>query len=163
MAETAKNGKKYALLIMGALVGVALLIFGGGLDIGSGGKEGQIDAAEHGSAEEYAKMLEARVAEICSQVKGAGEVSVFVSLKGGYRTVYAYDAQSGSYGYKSEIVMSGSGSDKQAVITAYENPEIAGVGIVCRGAADDGVKNRIISLVAAALNVSTNKIFVAVG
>ncbi len=164
MAENKNSKQKYTLVIIGAAVGLLLLIFGGSLDfLGNEDKEDTDTALEHGSAEEYADMLEARISEICSGVKGAGEVRVFVSLKGGYRTVYAYDAQSSGSGYKSEIVMSGGGSDKNAVVCAYENPEIAGVGIVCEGASDEAVKNRIISLVAASLDVSTNKIFVAVG
>ena len=75
--------------------------------------------------------------------------------------MYAVDSQSGSSGYKNEIVMSGSGSDKKAVITAYENPEIAGVGIVCEGADNAEVRSQLISLVSAALNISTNKIYIA--
>ncbi len=164
MTENKSKNQKYTLVIIGGLVGLLLLIFGGSLDIKkSADSDTDLKYSEHGSAEEYADMLETRIGEICSGVKGAGSVSVFVSLKGGYRTVYAYDAQSGNSGYKSEVVMSGSGSDKSAVVCAYENPEIAGVGIVCEGASDEIVKNRIISLVAASLNISANKIFVAVG
>ena len=94
-------------------------------------------------------------------VRGVGEVSVLVSLKGGYRTVYAFDTQSSSSGYKSEIVLSGGGSDKSAIVCAYENPEIAGIGVVCDGGDDAYVRQQIISLVSAALDVSSNKIFVA--
>ena len=112
-------------------------------------------------AELYARTLEKRVSELCSTVKGAGEVTVLVSLKGGYRTVYAVDSQATSGGYKSEVVMSGSGSDRGAVITSYENPQIGGVGIVCKGATDAEVRSQIISLVSAALDISTNKIYVA--
>ncbi len=164
MAQSRKGKQKYILVFLGGALGLLLLAFGGGMDMSNSKRDKETDIyAEHGTADSYAQMLEERVSEICASVKGAGKVSVFVSLKGGYRTVYAYDAQSNSSGYKSEIVMSGSGSDKKAVVSAYQNPEIAGVGIVCEGANDDMVKNRIISLVAASLDISTNKIFVAVG
>ena len=154
--------QKFILIILAGVLGVVLLVFGGSMDAS---KTTDADTDEndsyYGDADAYAAMLEARVADICSGVKGAGKVSVFVSLKGGYRTVYAVDSQSGSSGYKNEIVMSGSGSDKKAVVTAYENPEIAGVGIVCEGAGSVEVRSQIISLVSAALDVSTNKIYVA--
>ncbi len=166
MSENARKSQnkwhKFILIILGGALGVVLLIFGSGMD---SSKEADADTSQsdsyYGDADAYAAMLESRVADICSGVKGAGKVSVFVSLKGGYRTVYAVDSQSGSSGYKNEIVMSGSGSDKKAVITAYENPEIAGVGIVCEGAGSAEVRSQIISLVSAALDISTNKIYVA--
>lgn len=155
-----KSWRKIILIAVGGGLGIALLLLGGGFGRG-GGEDTSAAALQTDGADAYAEMLEGRVAEICSSVSGAGRVSVFVSLKGGYRTVYAIDSQSNASGYKNEIVMSGSGSGKEAVVTAYENPEIAGVGIVCTGGDDPRVQREIISLVSAALGISSNKIFVA--
>ena len=152
------------IILLGAcgVLGIFLLLFGS-----DGSGEPKNDSAsvyesQEYDARKYAEQLEERVRELCARVDGVGEVSVLVSLKGGYRTVYAFDTQSNSSGYKSEIVFSGSGSDKNAIICAYENPEIAGVGIVCDGGSDAYIRQQIISLVSAALDISTNKIFVAV-
>lgn len=157
------KGKWQKIILLGACgaLGIFLVLFGS-----SDGGEPKNDSvsvyeSQEYDAERYAEGLEARVRELCSRVSGVGEVSVLVSLKGGYRTVYAFDTQSGSSGYKSEIVLSGSGSDKSAIVCAYENPEISGIGIVCDGGADAYIRQQIISLVSAALDVSTNKIFVA--
>ena len=155
-----KSWRKIILIALGGGLGIALLLLGGGFGR-SGGEDTATAVLPTDSADAYAEMLENRVAEICSGVSGAGRVSVFVSLKGGYRTVYAIDSQSSASGYKNEIVMSGSGSGKEAVVTAYENPEIAGVGIVCTGGSDPHVQKEVISLVSAALGISSNKIFVA--
>ena len=153
--------QKFIIVFLGGGLGIILLLFGGGFGSSDKSESESVQTAQTSqSAEAYADMLESRVSSLCSQVKGAGRVTVFVSLKGGYRTVYAMDSQSSSSGYKSEIVMSGSGSDKRAVVTAYENPEIAGVGIVCDGGGSAVVRQEMISLVSAALNISTNKIFV---
>ena len=156
--------QKIVFVLLGGGLGVLLLLFGGGI---YGGKESDdeqgISPSVYDDANAYAQTLERRVADICSSVEGAGEVKVFVSLKGGYRTVYAVDSQSNSTGYKNEIVMSGSGSDKSAVICAYENPEIAGVGIVCSGAQNAQTREKLVCLVSSALNIGTNKIFVTVG
>lgn len=167
MAKNDKNDsvnknkwQRMILLCACGALGVFLLLYGS-----SSGKDERSDAAAYGiqeyDAEKYAENLEERVRELCSGVSGAGQVSVFVSLKGGYRTVYAFDTQSSASGYKSEIVLSGSGADKSAIVCAYENPEIAGIGVVCQGGNDAHVRQQIISLVAAALDISTNKIFVA--
>ena len=155
-----KRWYKFIIIAVGGGLGILLLLLGSGF-----GRSENADVSANvlptEGADAYAKMLEGRIAEICSGVSGAGQVSVFVSLKGGYRTVYAIDSQSNASGYKNEIVMSGSGSGKEAVVTAYENPEIAGVGIVCAGGDSPRVQEQIISLVSASLGISTNKIFVA--
>lgn len=163
--EKINLSKRHKLVLAVACggLGVLLLLLGGYSE--GREKDGEYAGASalQCEAEEYARQIEARVSALCGKVCGAGEVSVFVSLKGGYRTVYAFDTQSTSSGYKSEIVMSGSGSDKGAVVTAYENPEIAGIGVVCEGGDDAFVRQQIISLIAASLGIGTNKIFVASG
>lgn len=153
--------QKMILLCACGALGIFLILFGSADDADDKKSTDSVDAVQEYSAEKYAENLEVRVRELCSRVSGAGEVSVFVSLRGGYKTVYAFDTQSSSSGYKSEIVLSGSGSDKNAIVCAYENPEIAGIGVVCEGGDDAFVRQQIISLVSAALDVSTHKIFVA--
>lgn len=154
---------KIALAVICGGLGVLLLVLGGYSEGREEDGKSAGTAAVECDAEEYARQTEARVSALCAKVAGAGDVSVFVSLKGGYRTVYAFDTQSTSSGYKSEIVMSGSGADKGAVVSAYENPEIAGIGVVCEGGDDAQVREQIISLIAASLGIGTNKIFVAAG
>ncbi len=152
--------QRILLIALAGVLGVALIVFS---SLGEDKKdaESEVQTDPYADANAYADDVEKRVAELCGGVKGAGEVSVLVSLKGGYKTVYAVDAQSNSTGYKSEVVMSGSGSAQKPLVAAYENPEIAGVGIVCTGGDDPAVRKEIIELVSAALNISTNKIFVA--
>lgn len=158
-----KGNKKWrGLLLVGivAALGIALIIVSG-----AGGLENKSESvteqSSYDDADAYARALEQRIAELCSSVRGAGDVKVMVSLVGGYKTVYALDSQSSSSGYKSEVVMSGSGSSQKPLVAAYENPQIAGVGIVCTGGGDAEVRRQMISLVSAVLGVSTNKIFVA--
>lgn len=153
--------QKFIFIFIAGIIGVLLIVLGNSFN---DGKDSDISADGEGElprdADAYAAVLEERVKGICSQISGVGNVDVFVSLKGGYRTVYAIDSQATSSGYRNEIVMSGGGSDKKAVITSYENPEIGGVGIVCSGYCDDKVRAKMISLVSAALDIGTNKIFV---
>ena len=153
--------QKIIFIIAGGALGILLLLFGGGVGGSSKNASETEQSYVNYDAEEYSEALEKRVAELCSTVKGAGKVTVLVSLKGGYRAVYAVDSQATSGGYKSQVVMSGSGSDRGAVITSYENPQIGGVGIVCDGASNASVRSQLISLVSAALDISTNKIYVA--
>lgn len=158
-----KKSKKLLLPVLAGLVGVGLLVLGG---VGQSKRE-QLkqneEVAELLSPSEYAEEIESRVAAICSRVEGAGEVHVTVSLKGTYRAIYATDWQSSSSSSKSTMVLVGSGSSEEAVLIGYENPEIAGIGIVCEGGDRVEVQERILSLVSAAFDVSTHKIFIVAG
>ncbi len=164
MSNTKKD-RKTILLILGAAVGIFLLIFG---SIGAKKESKAVEEKNMGvlsdpSPEVYAEEVERQVIEICSRVKGAGTVNAVVTLKGGYRAVYATDSQSTTSGYKNSTVLIGSGSSEEALFVCYENPEISGIGIVCSGAEDPAVRQNIISLVSAAFNIGTNKIYVASG
>ena len=150
------------MALLGAAVGIVLLIFGSS---GTFAKESNSDEKNNTKSDldpaVYVAELEERITEICSRVKGAGQVRAVVTLKGGYRAVYATDAQSSSSGYKSSTVLVGSGSSEGAVLICYENPEIGGIGIVCEGGDDPTVRHAVVALVSAAFDVGTNKIYVA--
>ena len=70
-------------------------------------------------------------------------------------------ARVGSSNSKNQTVIIGSGSSEKALLIGYENPEIAGIGIVCSGGDDPIKRASIISVVSSAFNISTNKIFVS--
>ncbi len=157
--KSPKKDRRLWFLLFLAAIGVLLLIFG---SMGGQREKKETDSARAlPDPAEYARSVEEQVAELCSGVKGAGKVSVAVTLKGGYRSVYATDSQSTSSGYKNSTVLTGSGSSEEAILICYENPEITGIGIVCAGGADPAVRETIISLVAATYNLGTNKICVA--
>ena len=157
-----RKDKRTVWMILCGIVGALLLILG---SIGWSGEKKTVesDSPISPDATQYARAVEAEIVRICSRVRGAGTVSVAVTLKGGYRAVYATDSQNSGGGYKNSTVLIGSGSSEGAVLICYENPEIGGIGIVCRGASDPSVRDTIISLVSAAFDVGSNKIYVAAG
>ena len=162
MSENVKSkplgDRRIWLLILGGIVGLLLLLFGGG---NSDEEKNAAEASALPDPSVYARTVEEQVVELCSRVQGAGTVRVAVTLKGGYRSVYVTDSQSSGTGYKNNTVLVGSGSSEGALLICYENPEIAGVGIVCEGGGDPRVKENIVSLVSATLNIGSNKIYVA--
>ncbi len=157
-----KNKWKIIIPVLGAIIGILLLLIGS-LDSSKKDKsnEGNPSLGESPDANAYARTCEEQIRSLCSSVSGVGSVHVVVSLKGGYRTVYAADSQSVSGGYKNEMVLIGSGASQKAVAVGYENPEIAGIGIVCSGGNDPQIQQNLIQLVSAAFCVSSNKIFVS--
>lgn len=161
MGEKKKDARIIIFAVI-ALLGILLLIIPKLYSKGDGESE---NALSDGVADPdaYSEKLESEIIELCKSVVGNCEVNAVVSLSGGYRSVYASDMQSTQSGYKSSTVLVGSGSSEGAVLVCYENPEIAGIGIVIRSDYDRSVENSIISLVSAAFDVGKNKIHVAFG
>lgn len=164
MKEVSKNinnltrGKKSLLLFVGlAVVGVILMCFVGKDDAG----ESKSASVEDLDPAEYAEKVEKRVEELCNRIDGVSSTYAVVTLKGGYRAIYALDMQSGSSSSKNQTVVIGSGSGEHGLLVGYENPEIAGIGIVCSGGDDYNIKKNIIAVVSSAFDISSNKIFVA--
>jgi stage III sporulation protein AG len=108
----------------------------------------------------YAREIEEKVEELCNKIDGVGSTYAVVTLEGGYKAIYATDSQEGSSSSKNQTVVIGSGSAEQAILEGYSYPEIAGIGIVCRGGESYEVKNKIVSLISSTFNISANKIFV---
>lgn len=150
--------KKLTWLALLALLGIVLMLFSKcGED-----KAGEQVASEPSALDPalYAEQIEEKVEALCNKIDGVSSAHAVVTLKGGYRAIYAIDAQYGSSVNKSETVLIGSGSSEKALLIGYENPEIAGIGIVCSGGDDAYVRAEIISMISAAFDLGSNKIFV---
>ena len=159
-----KKSLKILFIFLGAILGTGLLIYSSCAEKSNEKAANTQSAAvvEGGEldAEAYAREVEERIAVLCSDIKGVGNVRVAVTLCGGYNAVYAQNSQSGASGYKNEFVLTGSGSDEAPLLVGYSVPQISGVGVVCGGGGDPSVRQELISLISATLGVSSNKIYV---
>ena len=162
MSEKKEKGQlKMLPVIIGGAIGVLLLIYGGTLGGGSAEEGNAAVSAEITSFDEvrYEEELVKKIEDVCSRVKGAGKVSVAVTLDGSYRAIYAQNSSDGS-SVRREYQLVGSGSSESALLLGYSPPEILGVGIVCGGGENDTVRAEITALVSALLDVPTNRIYV---
>lgn len=150
------KSKKIFLLLSLAIAGALIIVFASG----DKSEENVSESIEELDPTAYAESIEERVEELCNRVDGVSGAYAVVTLKGGYQAIYAVDSQSGSSASKNQTVVIGSGSSEQAILEGYRYPEIAGIGIVCRGGDSYEVKNKIVSLVSSAFDLSANKIFV---
>ena len=115
-----------------ALAGILLLLFGGGLtDL-----PGKQSAAKEEPAA-YRLSLERELASLCAEVKGVGRVTVMITLAEGERTTY-------------------SGS-KVASVTP---PAVLGAAIVCDGGGDEKIRADLTRLVSALLGIGANRVTV---
>ena len=149
--------KKIFLFALIAVVGIFLIIIS---NSSSAESMEEVDF-ENLDPSKYAREVEEKVEALCNRIDGVRSTYAVVTLKGGYRAIYATDSQSGSSSSKNATVIIGSGSSEKALLIGYENPEIAGIGIVCSGGDDYNVRKNVISVVSSAFNVSSNKIFVS--
>ena len=149
MLNKLKKNSKLWIIIIGAVVGVGLLLLGNG-----GDKETVKVESEEAALEKYSQEVEEKIHEICSEVRGVSDVSVAVSFESGFEYVYAKNEDKG------DIIVVGSGNSKSAVIVTEKPPVIGGIGIVCRGGGDPAIQNRLINLLSASFGVSSNKIYI---
>jgi stage III sporulation protein AG len=144
---------RFWILLGGALAGILLILLGGTLD---NTQEEIAQAPQNESLTElqaYSDALEKEVASLCDAVRGVSQVEVLLRLESGTRTVYATDEN----GKPSTV---GSGSSQNALHATHLPPQIAGVGIVCRGGEDPRVQKKLTELISTALGISANRVFI---
>lgn len=109
---------------------------------------------------------EARLAEALSQIKGAGEVTVVLTLAGGPRQVLAQDvdqtAERGQERRETVVVSRGSGG-QEAVAVQEVSPEYQGALLVCAGGGDPTVRLQLTQAVSALTGLGADKISISEG
>ena len=141
------------LVIGGLILGVLLLVIGGLGEGKSESVEADTVALRVTELAEYEKKIEEELEDLCESVKGVSDVEVLVTFDTGYTVRYTED------GNKNPASV-GSGSSEEALFDTILPPEIAGVGIVCRGGGNATVQQALIELVSTALGIPTNRVFV---
>lgn len=113
------------------------------------------------SAELYADDTEKRLCETITEIEGVGKAKVMLTITSTEEYVYAESVKSGTSQSENSYVIIDKGSQKEALVKKINNPAISGVVIVCEGGDDPKVCERIYNAVSTALNIPTNKIYVA--
>lgn len=113
------------------------------------------------SAELYADETEKRLCETLTEIEGVGKTKVMLTITSTEEYVYAESVKSGASQTENSYVIIDKGSKKEALVKRVNNPAISGVVIVCEGGDDPKVCERIYKAVSTALNIPTNKIYVA--
>jgi len=127
---------KYALIVLA--VGLVLLLWPSG---GERGSDAPSEASELSVPVFSLRDEEERLANQLSKIKGAGQVSVLLSVEGSVRRE---PAESGE-----ELLVIGQGSGEKVVDLYYVNPTYMGAVIVCQGAEQPAVRLEITRAVAA--------------
>ncbi len=158
-----KKKGSFKIIILGFIIGVALL-FVGGFVLPDSDKEAD-QKNETGST--YADFLEHKedikreIERICLSVRGVRSASAVVYFDGVGESVYAVNIQSGN-SEKTEYVVIGSGSHAHALYLGERLPRLVGIGVVCDTGGNAGAKSELASLLAAAYGLPLTRVSVII-
>lgn len=154
MSERKNRATVYALL--GAAAGLLLLLWGS-----FGGTNNEAASfSDTAEIEAYCTYLESQAVKLCESVKGVSEVTVTLTLDGGFEQVYATDKTVSGGTQSFEHVKLGSGSGAQLCAVSVSAPRVVGIGVTCRGGGNERVRAELSELLCAAFGVGANKIYI---
>ena len=158
---------KYVLLIL--LAGVVLLLWPAGKKT-SEAKDAPAVAGAVSQEDFSVSALEEKLADTLSKIKGAGDVTVMLTVQGGSRQVLAMDEKStrradgGSETQSTTVVVSGaSAAGNNPVLVQQLYPRFQGALVVCSGGDDPGVRLKLMEAVSALTGLGTDKISICKG
>ncbi len=146
------KNKNNRVLILILIIGVVLMVVAGGYNK----EEKDVNAVSNVNIESEEK----RLADILSQIDGAGNVSVMITYYSSTEKDIAYETKTASRGDKSDM-----SEDRKAVMTDGEPmvvkevyPRVKGVIVTAQGAGNSSVRSAISEAVMAALDVPAHRI-----
>ena len=145
---------KFVLLVM--LAGVVLLLLPGG----GGGEE---TAAPESSAEAAFDLeaMEQKLAQALSEIDGAGEVHVVLTVKAGTRQIIAQDiSRSVEESSSAAVIVSRGSGVEETVLLQQIYPQYQGALVVCPGGDDPAVQLAIAKAVSSLTGLGSDRISV---
>lgn len=172
LAERIKKDKKLLLLLAAGILGMLLLLATELFPAEANEAERHTESAEQAadSRQTYISEIEGKLEEMISAISGAGRTKVMVTLENSEESVWATqgnqtrESESGGERYSAEdeyVLIQSSSSEEGGLLLKIIQPKIRGVAIVCDGADNVYVREKITSTVASVLDVSTAKISIA--
>ena len=155
------------VIVLLGIVGMALILISQLVDTGLGpdGPSREGPPAVVGSAEletrEYIRQLEERLQNLISQIEGVGRNKVMVTLESGVEYVYAQEQRRGAESVEQRfILVETEFGRREALVLTRLPPRVQGVVIVCEGAHDPVVRQKLISVVTTALGIASTRVSV---
>ena len=110
------------------------------------------------------KETEARLSETLSQIEGAGDVTVMLTLRDGPRKVLAQDSQQGEGDARCSTVVLSAGNGTQETVTVQElYPGYQGALLVCPGGDDPQIRLKLTQAVSALTGLGADRIAISKG
>lgn len=153
LIQKLKNNKTIEYIFLGliSIAVVAVLAF-------SLVKPASTEAYEDDEVISYVKDLENRLEKTLSEIKGAGDVSVVITVDSGKETIYASEKVTVSENGKTTVTESPILVNGKPVVVKENYPEIVGVLIVAQGANSISVMKNIQQAAVSLLNINLSRI-----
>jgi stage III sporulation protein AG len=154
---------KYVLLVLAA--GVVLLLLPSGTDRQETSTQPAAQAAEEDFSVE---ALEEKLSDTLSQIDGAGQVRVLLTVESGMKRVFAQDTSvnqdESSLQRENETVVISTGSGTQETVLVQQiYPKFQGAVVVADGGDDPAVQLELTQAVAALTGLGADKISICKG
>ena len=151
--EILVKNKKITVLIVIGLVSIILLTVSEFIS-----KSDVKEKEENTEVCNYSEEVETKLTKLISEIDGAGNTSVMVTLESGVESVYAINKKYNDSLPENEYVVIDTGSKKGGLLLKITAPKIRGVAIVCEGGDSIYVKEKITDTVTAVLDISSNRV-----
>ncbi len=150
--------EKYRTVMIVLAVGVALMLF----PTGERQHDSDIASREAGASESFElEAFEQRLARTLSQIDGAGETTVMLTLKSSSRQVLAQNLeQNGERTISTAVTVGKLGSDQAVVPLQTVAPQFQGALVICPGGGDPQVRLRLVEAVTALTGLGSSHISV---
>ena len=120
--------------------------------------------ANFSSSQEYVNYLENKLATVLTEVKGAGEVNVVITLEKGFEYIYATEEETHTTSNGTTVTTSTIEMvNGQPVLKEEIYPVIKGIVVISSGANDVSVKMDMLSVIQTVIDVSSSKINIIQG
>lgn len=162
--KLAAGAMRYRFVLLVLLAGMALLLWPSG---GNGDTAAAVPKMADQGQEYDVEALEEKLSRVLSQVQGAGDVEVVLSLQTGPRQILAKDSESelGEGGRKEEttVVLSRGSGLEETVTVQQISPQFRGALVVCSGGGDPAVRLALTEAVSALTGLGADKISICQG
>lgn len=113
--------------------------------------------------EKLEQKLEERLRELIMEIDGVENVSVMVIIDRTERVLYEknnrLDSGTGDYSEETEVVLAGNSKEPLKIGTVM--PVVRSAAVVCEGAENPVVRERVANITSKALNIGISKVYVA--
>ena len=154
------KGKGKWLPLVGACLGILILIIGGNLS--SADEKTKSKADNYYEVSFYTEALEKRIEELCLSIGGIEEADVLLTLDCGTEYIYGQNIKQSTAGnsasYSTDYIILNQNDLDNPVLLMEIYPKIRGIAVVCTGGEQILTQQKIIDLLSAALGISSNRI-----
>lgn len=166
--ENLKKDKKKAIVLFTGLIGIVLLLisnYSSDKNINSINSDVVCENNSHVmTIEDVEKVIEKKLTELISSVKGAGNTRVAVSVSSAGEFIYAEnkksDTDTDSASLDTEIVVFEQNDSENGLVISVKSPDVLGVAVICEGGDSSVVKAEITDLITSLFGIGSDRVYV---